>query len=140
VAKIIGFAGGAFVNVNVPGGDSVPDAFDPLISDQFAAALSTVVTSNSFTPTGYDTAAAISIATGEYELDNSGTWVATPGTINPGQSVRIRHTSSAANSTTTTSTLTIGGVEGTFSSLTIAAAGAGVKRPGRLLGGMMFGR
>jgi hypothetical protein len=79
------------------------------------------VTSNTITPTGYNAAAAISVNGGSYSI-NGGAFVTTAGTINPGQSVAVRLTASGANSTTTSATLTIGGVTGTFTVTTQAAA------------------
>lgn len=110
------FAGGAFTRIQDAASDTTPNAFS--ISDKSGVARSTVITSDAFTPTGYDAAAAISVSGGEYELDASGSWVSTPGTINPGQSVRVRHTSSASYLTATNTTLTIGGVSDIFTSIT----------------------
>lgn len=133
------FAGGAFRIIPDAASDTTPDAFEGLINDQFAAVVSTLYTSNSFTPVGYDSAASISVTGGEYSLDG-GSWVSAPGSINPGQSVRLRGTSSGSASTTVNVALTIGGVVGTYSITTAAAGGAGIPRPGRMMGGMLMGR
>lgn len=79
----------------------------------------TLVTSNAITVSGFSAAVALSVANGEYQI-GSGAWSTAAGTISDGQTVRVRHTTSAAFSTVVTSTLTIGGVSGTFSSTTQA--------------------
>jgi len=91
--------------------DTVPNAFG--FNSQSGIAPSTAVTSNVITPSGYDTPTNISVAGGSYSI-NGGPFVTTAGTLSPGQSVAVRQTSSASYGTTTTTTLTIGGVAGTF--------------------------
>jgi hypothetical protein len=100
--------------------DTTPDAFS--FTDVVAAALNTFQTSNAITVAGINSPAAISVTGGEYSIAG-GVFTAAAGTVNSGQSVAVRHTSSASNSTDTTTTLTIGGVAGTFTSVTVAAAG-----------------
>lgn len=123
MTRIVGFAGGAFVNINQAGSDTAPDAYDTF-TDQFNVATSSVRTSNSVTPAGYDAAAAISVSGGdtEYSLDG-GAFTNSAGTISPGQSLRLRHTASGSASTTVTSTVTIGGVTADFASTTASASG-----------------
>jgi len=103
--------------------DTTPDAFS--FTSQTDVPTGSVRTSNTITPAGFNTAAAISVANGEYSIGCTVTFVSAPGTINPGQTVCVRHTSSASNSTTVTTTLTIGGVNGTFSSTTVAPPNPG---------------
>ena len=98
--------------------DTTPDPFG--FAAQTGVATGATVTSNTITPSGYNTAAAISVSNGQYSIGCSGTFTSTAGTINPGQSVCVRHTASASASTTVTTTLTIGGVSGSFSSTTAA--------------------
>lgn len=105
-----------------PGDPLAPDAFS--FTAQTGVALSTVISSNTVTINGIDTPpSAISITNGEYSI-NGGAWTSAAGTIGNGDTVQVRHTSSASNSTQTTSTLTIGGVSGLFRSTTEAAVGA----------------
>jgi hypothetical protein len=99
--------------------DTTPDAYT--FTAQTGAARSTVTTSNAITVAGIDSAAAISISGGEYEINTSGTWASGAGTVNNGDTVKVRLTSSANYSTAATATLTIGGVDGTFSVTTEAA-------------------
>ena len=96
--------------------DSTPDAFT--FTDQTDVALSAVVTSNEITVSGINTAAAISVAGGKYSL-NGGAYVATAGTVNNGDKVKVQHTASASLATKVDTVLTIGGVSDTFSSTTL---------------------
>jgi hypothetical protein len=52
------------------------------------------------------------------------TFVSGPGNVTLNDQIYLRHTASGANSTQTNQTLTIGGVQGTFTSTTQASAGA----------------
>ncbi len=70
--------------------------------------------SSSLTVTNINAPASISIVGGEYSI-NGGAFTANPGTISSGQRVVVRQTSSANYATTTTATLTIGGVSAGFS-------------------------
>jgi hypothetical protein len=76
------------------------------------------ITSNTIVPSGYDTPTSISVMGGEYSIGCTGTFTMAAGAIAPGQSVCVRHTSSASLDTSVTTTLTIGGVAGTFTSTT----------------------
>ena len=99
--------------------DTYPDAFT--FVDQTGVSLSTLMTSNSITASGIDAPTPISIVGGEYEINGSNTWMSVAGTVNNGDTIRVRQTSSANFSTTTDATLTIGGVSDTFSVTTLAS-------------------
>jgi len=99
-------------------GGHTPNAFT--FTDVTGVALSTVQTSNAITVSGITAPAAITIVGGQYELNSSGTWTSSPGTVANTNTVRVRHTSSATNSTAVNTTLTIGGVSDTFTSTTLA--------------------
>ena len=114
-----------------------PDVFS--FTDQTNVAPSTVATSTlDITVTGITNAAAISIAgcTGtncEYKI-NGNDWASTAGTVNNGDTVSVRQTSSAGYSTQTDLVLNIGGVTDTFivttmaipqHTLTVSKAGTG---------------
>jgi hypothetical protein len=99
--------------------DTMPNTFS--FTARTGVAPNTVVTSNAVTPAGFNAAAPISVTGGSYSI-NSGVFVTTPGTINPGQNVALRLTASSAYSTTTGATLSIGGAAGTFTVTTQAAA------------------
>ena len=98
--------------------DTTPDAFT--FTDVTGQSVSTVVESNAITVTGIDAAAVISVTGGEYQI-NGGAWTSSPGTVTAGQTVQVRHTTSASYSTATNTVLTIGGVSDTFTTTTMAA-------------------
>ena len=98
--------------------DTTPDPF--AFTGQTDVTLSTVVTSNTITVSGINSPATITITGGEYSI-NSGAFTSASGTVNNGNTVQVRQTSSGSYSTATNTTLTIGGVSDTFSVTTIAA-------------------
>jgi uncharacterized delta-60 repeat protein len=75
--------------------------------------------SETITVSEINSATAISIVNGTYSI-NGGTYVSANGTVNNGDTVRVRHTASNSFATQVTSTLTIGGVSSSFSSTTEA--------------------
>jgi uncharacterized protein (DUF1330 family) len=99
------------------GGDTSPDVFT--FVDQTDVALNTPVSSNRITISGINSPTTISVSSGEYQI-NTGTFTAVAGTVNAGDSVVVRHTSSATVATATDTTLTIGGVSDVFTSTTLA--------------------
>jgi hypothetical protein len=96
--------------------DTTPDAFS--FTDQSGVELEAEITSVPITITGINAAAAITVTGGTYDINGSGTFVSTEGTVNNGDTVRARHTSSAEYLTTVNTIVTIGGVSDTFSSQT----------------------
>jgi len=106
--------------------DTTPDAFT--FTDVTGVALSTVQTSNDITVSGITGPAPISVVGGEYEVNGSGTWTTIAGTVANGDTVLVRHTSAATPSTAVDTTLTIGGVSDTFTSVTLGTAKLGVFR------------
>lgn len=96
--------------------NTTPDAF--FFASQASVALSSVITSASVTISGIDTAAAVSVVNGTYSI-NGGAYTASSGTVDEGDEVTLRHTSSAEFYTSVTTTLTIGGVSGSFTSTTL---------------------
>lgn len=95
--------------------DVVPDAF--AFTPQAGVARGSLRTSDAITVSGIDSGAAISVADGEYSV-NEGAWTAAAGTVANGDDVRVRHTASAAYATAAGTVLTIGGVAATFTSTT----------------------
>ena len=102
--------------------DPVPDPF--FFADQSDVPLSTLTESNSIIVAGVSGGSPISVTGGEYRI-GSGSWTSSPGTIQNGESAKVRHISSASNSTATNSVLTIGGVSDTFTTTTEAAVVSG---------------
>ncbi len=98
--------------------DTVPIAFS--FTAQTGAALSSVATSNTLTVSGINSVSVISIVGGNYSI-NGGAYVSTAGTVNNGDTVTLQQTVSGSHSTTTTATLTIGGVSGAFNVTTLTA-------------------
>lgn len=103
-------------------GDSTPDAFS--FTDQTGITLSTQVTSNTITVTGINVASSISITGGEMSI-NAGAFTSTSTTVSVNDTVQLRQTSSASNSTQTDVTLDIGGVTDIWSVTTLAGGGGG---------------
>lgn len=92
-------------------------------ASQTGIATGAVVESNAITVSGIANPAPISItactgASCEFQI-NSGGWTSTTGTVNAGDTVRVRQTSTSSYSAMTTATLNIGGREGTFSITTV---------------------
>ena len=97
--------------------DTIPTAFS--FNAQTGVALSSGATSNTLTVSGINSASTISIVGGTYSI-NGGAYVSTSGTVTNGQTVTVQQNSSGSYSTTTTATLTIGGVSGAFDVTTMA--------------------
>lgn len=97
--------------------DTTPDPF--AFAPQTGVALNAVITSNTITVSGINTAAPISVAGGEYSI-NGGAFTSASGNVNNSDTVAVRVTSSGSYSTTTNTTLTIGGVSSAFSVTTKA--------------------
>jgi len=99
--------------------DTIPDAFSfTAVND---ATTSTAYTSNAVTVAGINAPANISVTGGEYRI-NGGAFTAAGGTVDDGDTVEVRQTSSANATTATTATVTIGGVSADFVVTTGAVA------------------
>lgn len=107
----------ALFQVTTEAADTRPDNFD--FYDQQGIELSTQVTSNALTIPGINVATPISIIGGEYAIDG-GAFTAATGTVDENQTIRLRVTSADTPETTTTATITIGGVSDTYSVTTEA--------------------
>ncbi|HXH24043.1 MAG TPA: hypothetical protein VNI78_02265 [Vicinamibacterales bacterium] len=116
------FPEGHFPEAAAGGTDDVPDAFT--FTDQTGVPTSSIIESNLITITGIDTASAWSITGGEASI-NGGAYSSAGGTVDNGDTIRVRHTSSASASTATNTVLTVGGVSDTFTSTTAAASSPG---------------
>jgi hypothetical protein len=98
--------------------DSVPEQF--IFADKADVSLNTEVTSNTIMVQGISATAPISITGGTYSV-NGGGYTSSSGTVVSGDTVTVRVQSSGSYSTTTSATLTIGGVSDTFSVTTGSA-------------------
>jgi alpha-tubulin suppressor-like RCC1 family protein len=96
--------------------DTTPDAFS--FTSQANVAVNATVTSNAVTITGTNASAPVTVSNGQYSIGCNGTFTAVAGNIDPGQSVCVQHTTSGSVITSVTTTLTVGGVAGTFTSTT----------------------
>jgi uncharacterized repeat protein (TIGR01451 family) len=74
----------------------------------------TVLVSNPITVTGTNVPTTISVGSGAAYSVNGGPYTSTPGVVPPGAQVTVRVTSSSRYGTTTTETVTIGGVSTSF--------------------------
>lgn len=121
---IIGFCtvltacgGGGGGGSSAPVTDTTPNTFTFVA--QSDVQLEETVTSNSVTIESIDTGVNITISGGEYAI-NGGEFTSASGTVSSGQTVQVRHTASSDFSAEATSTLTVGGMSGTFTSTTRA--------------------
>ncbi len=112
---IIGTVTGVFrVTTGTP--DEVPDEFT--FTPVLGATVSTVYTSNTITVAGIDTPSPISITGGTYSK-NGGSYTAASGSVEVGDTIAVRVTSSPSEVTEVSATVTIGGVSGTYTVTTI---------------------
>ena len=102
-----------------PPSDSTPAPFT--FNDVNNVAAGSLQTSNTITVTGINTAAAISVTNGSYSV-NGQAFTSNNATVVNGDSVRVRHNASASPAARTDTTLTIGGISDTFSSITAGIA------------------
>lgn len=93
-------------NVTTEASDTEPDAFTFATKEDVP--VSTLVESDPATITGINTAAAIAVSGGEYSVDCTGTYTSAAGTINDGDTLCLRHTSAAGQSSLVVTTVTIG--------------------------------
>lgn len=97
--------------------DVTPDAFS--FTAATAVAPNSVSTSSAITVAGIDIAVPISIAGGEYSINDSA-FTSTAGTVSKTQTVKVRATASASTSTTTNVVLTVSDKNATYAITTLA--------------------
>lgn len=102
--------------------DITPSSFT--FTDQVDVTLSSAITSAPITVAGINAPTVISVSGGTYDINGSGSFTSSVGTVNNGDTVRARVTSSASNSTGVSATVTIGGVADTFTATTIVSGGS----------------
>jgi len=95
-----------------------PFSFIPLTGQALSSVISSI---NNITVTGPNISVPISIsgADGQYSV-NGGAFTSAAGMVNPNDTIQVRQTSSATNSTETTTTLTIGSQSAPFNVTTLA--------------------
>lgn len=107
------------VNVTFDRCDTTPDPFN--FADKSNVARNAAVTSDAVPISGITGPAQISVTAGEYSIGcGSASFRSSNSMISNGESVCVRHTASSAFSTEKVTTLTVGGVSGTFKSTTKA--------------------
>lgn len=129
-----------FLNGSIPAGDggggngnqdTTPDAFN--FTDKTNVAKNTVIESNAIQVSGINAPAIIRVDNGEYSI-NGKAYTSAQGTVENGASVKVRHTSSANDKTTVSTTLHIGDVSDTFSSKTVQGqTGGNDNKPDRMV-------
>ena len=114
-ANILGVSGTAVCGAP----DTTPDAFS--FTDQTGVAVSTLITSNIVTISGITGSVNVSVTGdgGPQVRINGGTWV-TSGTIQNGQSLEVRLTSSASYGAMHSATVTVGTVSDQWDVMTVA--------------------
>src|SRR6266545_2811323 len=102
------------------GVDWFPDGTTPtafLFASKTNVGFSTIVKSDTVTPSGFTNPTPITVTNGEYSLDG-GDFTSAPGTIKPGQKLQLQHTSASTPLTSVTTTVKIGDFSTTFISTT----------------------
>lgn len=108
--------------------NSVPDPF--VFTPISNVATNQSFKSNTITVSGINAPSPISIIGGSYSFGgSSGQFTTAPGIVSNGQTVTVQLQSSSANLTTTSATVNIGGVSGTFSVTTAPVAGNSTPNP-----------
>ncbi|MCW9000453.1 MAG: BspA family leucine-rich repeat surface protein [Kangiellaceae bacterium] len=110
---IIACGGGS----SAPPPDLTPNSFS--FAEVADVELSTVIESDPVTISGIDDSVTVSITGGEFSI-NGGSFTSSAGTINNGQTIALRITSSDSFSTSVDASVTVGGVSGTFRVTTLA--------------------
>ncbi|HVT36332.1 MAG TPA: hypothetical protein VHE37_12135, partial [Nevskiaceae bacterium] len=113
---------GAFVfgGTSGPPPDTTPNAFT--FATKTAVSRNVQVTSAAKAIKGINAPAPVTISGGTYSIgttDCGNTYTSAAGMISNGQKICLRHTSSRSPATKTSTIVTIGGVSGTFSSVTV---------------------
>ncbi|MCK4843300.1 MAG: hypothetical protein KAT04_15675 [Methylococcales bacterium] len=102
--------------------DKIPDTFTFTFTftfvDQSDVARNSSIISNSITVSGINTSISISVSGGEYSI-NSGSYRSTSSTVNNGDTIKVRQTSSSQYLTTTSAVLDLNGVSDSFDITTL---------------------
>ena len=113
-----------FIERQAASSDTTPSAFD--FTNQTGVTVSSTRTSaNTVTIAGMDSGVSttVTVSGGTYSK-NGGSYTSGSTTASNGTTFKLRHTSSSSYSTSVTTTLTVGGVSGSFVSTTEAAPSA----------------
>lgn len=102
---------------SIPLPDTIPNSFS--FNSVTGVELSAVTPSEAVTISGINTLATVSVTGGEYSIDGTA-FTAIDGQVSNGQTLAVRLTASAVHSTTSSATVTVGGVSASFSVTTKA--------------------
>ena len=111
--------------------DATPDAFN--LGAPVSVAPGAWALSGTVTVTGIDVPVPISITGGEYRI-NGGAWQSAAANISVGQTVQVRALAPGVGGASTTATLSIGGVTGTFQATATATGPVTTPNPFNLGG------
>lgn len=100
------------ISTPAPPPDTTPDSFSFI--DVTEADLSTEYTSNGISVSWINASANISISGWEYDINGSRVYTSSAWTVDSGDTISVRLTSSASGNTPVSATLTIGGVSDTY--------------------------
>lgn len=117
VVSLVACGGGGGGKKKDPAPDTTPNAYSYTATTN--AEPSAVITSAPVTITGINAATPVSITGGEYSI-SGGAFTSAAGTVTSGQTITIRLTAPAANSTSASAQITVGGVTATFTVTTKA--------------------
>ncbi len=106
----------AVFTVTTGSADTTPDPFS--FASQTGIALGVLVTSNTATVTGINSAAAINVIGGSYSV-NGGAFTTAASTVNSGDGIRVQVLSSIDYGTASVVSLTLGGVTASFTATTL---------------------
>jgi hypothetical protein len=113
----IGGVSGKFRSTTAAGVDTDPDAFT--FGTKTNVAQSMLVVSDPIEPLGYDAPAVVKAGAGtEYSVNCTDSFVSTQGSINPGDTICVRHMSAGAPNTLRKTSLQIGRTVGYFTTRT----------------------
>ena len=100
--------------------DRTPNNFS--FTTQTDVNLNSTITSNLQNITGIDNGTTVSVSNGEVQVGTNSFTSLFPPSINNNETIRVRHTSSSSNSTSVTTSVTVGTMTRTFTSTTVGAS------------------
>lgn len=124
VLTVGGLVADTFTSTTLPTGtDTTPEPLD--FPDGHDVDLDSLIFSDPVTILGIDAPTPISVTGGEYSIGCTGGYTAAAGSINNTQTVCLRQRSSGLPGTATSTVFNVGGVTGTFTTVTAADDGGG---------------
>jgi uncharacterized delta-60 repeat protein len=115
----VGGVSDTFTTTTIPA-DGTPDPFT--FPSQTGVPIGGTVVSADIIIGGFNVAVPVSVTGGMYSIGCNHPFTDQPGQLPAGQRICVQHTAAAQGNTSMTTTLTVGGVVGTFTSTTAAAS------------------